>query len=124
MLHVGPKKTQGNGTPKAFAIEALKEKRNSKGANLSYVWGKVREHDALILLDPRSTHNFISHELALKLGMFERVDLIHADGAFKGQGVLVTPLIGKLPLHIQGYMYKEDFYISPLKQEDIIFGIS
>ena len=91
---------------------------------MSYAWGKVREHDALILFDPRSIHNFISHELALKLGIheFDMGDHILANCAFKGQEVLVTPLIGKLRLHIQGYVDMEDFYISPLKHEDVILG--
>ena len=45
-----------------------------------------------------------------------------ADGAFKGQEVSVTPLIGKLRLHVQSYVDKEDFFISPLKHEDVIIG--
>ncbi|MCO5560630.1 hypothetical protein L7F22_014246 [Adiantum nelumboides] len=45
-----------------------------------------------------------------------------ADGAFVGQDASVTPLIGKLRLHIQGYVDKEDFFISPLKHEDVILG--
>ncbi|MCO5579331.1 hypothetical protein L7F22_033186 [Adiantum nelumboides] len=45
-----------------------------------------------------------------------------ADGAFINQEVSVTPLIGKLRLHIQGYVDKEDFFISPLKHEDVILG--
>ncbi|MCO5609176.1 hypothetical protein L7F22_063399 [Adiantum nelumboides] len=45
-----------------------------------------------------------------------------ADGAFIGQDMSVTPLIGKLRLHIQGYADKEDFFISPLKHEDVILG--
>ena len=61
---VCPTKKQQNGTLKASVVEVLKEEGNSKGAPLSYVWGKVREHDDLILFDPGSTHNFISHELA------------------------------------------------------------
>ena len=32
----------------------------------------------------------------------------------------MTPRIGKLRLHIQGYVDKEDFYISPLKREDVL----
>ncbi|MCO5606343.1 hypothetical protein L7F22_060531 [Adiantum nelumboides] len=36
--------------------------------------------------------------------------------------MFVTPLIGKLRLHIQGYVDKEDFVISPLKHEDVILG--
>ncbi|MCO5575604.1 hypothetical protein L7F22_029406 [Adiantum nelumboides] len=49
-------------------------------------------------------------------------DAMKADGAFIGQDVSVTPLIGKLRLHIQGYVVKEDFFISPLKHEDVILG--
>ena len=56
---------------KASTVEVLKEEGNSKGANLSYAWGKVRELDALILLEPRSTHYFISHELELNLGIHD-----------------------------------------------------
>ncbi|RYA73525.1 hypothetical protein DD595_24935, partial [Enterobacter cloacae complex sp. 4DZ3-17B2] len=41
---------------------------------------------------------------------------------FKGQEASVTPLIGKLRLHVQGYVDKEDFFISPLKHEDVILG--
>ncbi|MCO5574510.1 hypothetical protein L7F22_028295 [Adiantum nelumboides] len=47
-------------------------------------------------------------------------DAMKADGAFIGQDASVTPLIGKLRLHIQGYVDKEDFFISPLKHEDVI----
>ncbi|MCO5599560.1 hypothetical protein L7F22_053666 [Adiantum nelumboides] len=49
-------------------------------------------------------------------------DAMKADGAFINQEVSVTPLIGKLRLHIQGYVDKEDFFISPLKHEDVILG--
>ena len=66
-----PKKTQGNGTPKAFSMEVLKEEGNFKGAKLSYAWGKIRELDALILFDLGSTHSLILHELALKFEIHE-----------------------------------------------------
>ncbi|MCO5596792.1 hypothetical protein L7F22_050862 [Adiantum nelumboides] len=105
-------------------VEAPKEDVHCKGSPVSYAWGKVREHDAFILFDPGSTHNFISLELAAKLGVqdFEMGDAMKADGAFIGQDVSVTPLIGKLRLHIQRYVDKEDFFISPLKHEDVILG--
>ncbi|MCO5548013.1 hypothetical protein L7F22_001469 [Adiantum nelumboides] len=63
-------------------------------------------------------------ELATKLGVqdFEMGDAMKADGAFINQEVSVTPLIGKLRLHIQGYVDKEDFFLSPLKHEDVILG--
>ena len=125
VLHVCPKKTQGNGIPKASTIEVLKDEGNSKGENLSSAWRRVRYLDALILFDLGSTHNFISHEMALELRIheFEMGDHILANRAFKGQEVSITPLVGKLYLHIQGYVDKEYFYISPLKHEDVIFSM-
>ena len=124
MSYVCPTKKPQNRTPKTSIVEVFKEEGSSKGAILSYLWGKVREHDALILFNLGSTHNFISQELALKLGIhdFEMGKGILADGAFKGQKVNVTSLIGKLCLHMQGCVDKEDFYISPLKHEDVILG--
>ncbi|MCO5602448.1 hypothetical protein L7F22_056580 [Adiantum nelumboides] len=119
-----PQRNARNEQPRASIIEAPKEDVHCKGSPLSYAWGKVREHDAFILFDPGSTHNFISHELATKLGIqdFEMGDAMKTDGAFVGQDASVTPLIGKLRLHIQGYVDKEDFFISPLKHEDVILG--
>ncbi|MCO5593242.1 hypothetical protein L7F22_047249 [Adiantum nelumboides] len=119
-----PQRNARNEQPRASIIEAPKEDVHCKGSPLSYAWGKVREHDAFILFDPGSTHNFISNELAAKLGIqeFEMGDAMKADGAFIGQDASVTPLIGKLRLHIQGYVDKEDFFISPLKHEDVILG--
>ncbi|MCO5573768.1 hypothetical protein L7F22_027542 [Adiantum nelumboides] len=119
-----PQRNAHNEQPRASIIEAPKEDVHCKGSPLSYAWGKVREHDAFILFDPGSTHNFISHELAAKLGIkeFEMGDAMKADGAFIGQDASVTPLIGRLRLHIQGFVDKEDFLISPLKHEDVISG--
>ena len=106
MSCVCPTKKPQNGTLKASTVEVFKEEGSSKGALLSYLWGKVCEHDALILFNPGSTHNFISQELALKLGIhyFKMGEQILSDGIFKGQKVNVTPLIGKLHLHMQGYV--------------------
>ncbi|MCO5586422.1 hypothetical protein L7F22_040362 [Adiantum nelumboides] len=119
-----PQRNPRNEQPRASMVEAPKEEVHCKGSPLSYAWGKVREHDAFILFDPGSTHNFMSLELATKLGVqdFEMGDAMKADGAFINQEVSVTPLIGKLRLHIQGYVDKEDFFISPLKREDVILG--
>ncbi|MCO5598510.1 hypothetical protein L7F22_052607 [Adiantum nelumboides] len=113
-----------NEQPRASIIEVPKEDVHCKGSPLSYACGKVREHGAFILFDPGSTHNFISLKLAAKLGIqeFEMGDAMKVDGAFIGQDVSVTPLTGKLRLHIQRYVDKEDFFISPLKHEDVILG--
>ncbi|MCO5562209.1 hypothetical protein L7F22_015835 [Adiantum nelumboides] len=122
--HTCPQRNARNEQPKASMVEAPKEDVHCKGSPLSYAWGKVREHDSFILFDSGSTHSFISIELATKLGIqeFEMGDAMRAHGAFIGQDVLVTPLIGKLRLHIQGYVNKEDFVISLLKHKDVILG--
>ncbi|MCO5557313.1 hypothetical protein L7F22_010874 [Adiantum nelumboides] len=96
--------------------------------NLELLWLKLEKRRliAKALLSPMLgfTHNFISLELATKIGVqdFEMGDAMKADGAFIGQDVFVTPLIGKLRLHIQAYVNNEDFLISPLKHEDVILG--
>ena len=59
------KKKQGNGATKDSTVEVLKEEGNPKRAHSSYAWGKVRELDALILFDPGSTHNSISHDVGV-----------------------------------------------------------
>ncbi|MCO5605998.1 hypothetical protein L7F22_060184 [Adiantum nelumboides] len=106
---------------RASMVEAPKEEVHCTGSPLSYAWEKVREHDAFILFDPGSTHNFISLELVAKLRVqdFEMRDAMKMDGTFIGQ---VSSLILQLRLLIQGYVDKEDFFISPLKHEDVILG--
>ena len=93
--------------------------------NSIYTWGRVWDQSAFILLDLGSTHNFISVELTQKLGI-NGEDMgppLQALGAFEGQQVPVTPLIGKLRLHIQNYSDSEDFFISPLVHQDVILGM-
>ena len=41
---------------------------------------------------------------------------------FEGELVPVTPLIGKLRIHIQEYVDQEDFLISPLRHYDVVLG--
>ena len=54
--------------------------------------------------------------------MEELGHVLKAHGSFKVQEVLVTPLIGKLRLHVQGYKDSEDFYVDPLVHKDVILG--
>ncbi|MCO5573428.1 hypothetical protein L7F22_027199 [Adiantum nelumboides] len=54
--------------------------------------------------------------------MEEMGTVLEALSAFKGQQVPVTPLIGKLCVHVQGYVDQEEFYISPLSADDVILG--
>ena len=47
---------------------------------------------------------------------------IEANDAFDTPAIPVTPLIGKLCPHVQGYVDQEDFFISPLKHRDVLLG--
>ena len=75
-------------------------------------------------MDPGSTHNIISTELAEKLGIKagEMGPALEAKGAFKGQEAPATPLIGKLRVHVQSYVEPEEFYVAPLLSQDVILG--
>ncbi|MCO5578425.1 hypothetical protein L7F22_032267 [Adiantum nelumboides] len=119
-----PQRNACNEQPRASMVEGPKEEVHCKGSPLSYAWGNVREHDAFILFDLGSTHNFISLKLAAKLKVqdFEMGDAMKMDRGLHWSRCVVTRLNGKLRLHTQGYVDKEDFFISPLKHEDVILG--
>ena len=56
-------------------------------------WGKIRDQDAFILFDPgANNHNFISIELAQRLGitMEDLGPLLDASGSFTGLEVPAT----------------------------------
>ena len=63
-------------------------------------------------------------ELAEKLGIKvgDMRPTLEGKGAFKGQEVVVTPLIGKLQVHVQTYVELEEFYVAPLQNHDVILG--
>ena len=100
---VFPKLHEKNDSPRVAKVQTLKEDDHSKCSPLSYACGKIRKHDSLMRFDPGSTHKPIFAKLATKLGIhdFKMGDIIQANGAFKMQEILMTPLIGKERLHIQ-----------------------
>ena len=93
---------------------------------LLLAWEKTRDQDALILFYPSATNNFISDELALRLGIKtkELSMALDATQMFRGDRVPVTPLIGKLRIHMQDYVDHQDFFVSPLQGHDVVLGIS
>ena len=100
-----------NDKPQASKI-ATKDKIKEDDASCPcYAWGKLCEQDHLILFDSGCSNcNFISQELASKLGIHaqEMGLAIEADGAFDTLSIPVTPLIAKLRLHVQGYVDQEE----------------
>ena len=101
------------------------ERRNDEASELCRAWGKVRDQTALIFFDSGARANFITPELATQLGIrSEEMGTVHeASLAAPGHSVAVTPIIGKLRLHVQGYVDSEDFYIMPLEGCDVLLGM-
>ena len=79
-----PKCHKGPSNPRATLVKALEEDCKGRNLSLSYTWSKTQKHDALILFDLGSTHNFIFTNLATKLWIheFDMGGVIKADGAF------------------------------------------
>ncbi|MCO5610884.1 hypothetical protein L7F22_065126 [Adiantum nelumboides] len=120
-----PQRNTKRETPKVSNVITPSFDDFQEANELCYAWGKIRDQHALILMDPGSTHNIISTELAEKLGIKvgEMGPALEAKGAFKGQEVAVTPLIGKLRVHVQSFVEAEEFYVAPLESHDVILGV-
>ncbi|MCO5547110.1 hypothetical protein L7F22_000552 [Adiantum nelumboides] len=93
-------------------------------SELCRAWGQVRDQQSLVFFDPGARANFITPQLAEKMGIKtdEMGRAYTASMAAPGHEVVVTPLIGKLRLHIQGVVH-EDFYIMPLEGCDVLLGM-
>ncbi|MCO5609603.1 hypothetical protein L7F22_063833 [Adiantum nelumboides] len=94
-------------------------------SELCRTWGQVRDQQSLVFFDPGARANFITPQLAEKMGIkTDEMGLAYtASMAAPGHEVAVTPLIGKLRLHIQGYVGHEEFYIMPLEGGDVLLGM-
>ena len=119
-----PQRQAKSATPKVSNVMTTSITDSQDANRLCYAWGKIRDQHALILLDPGSTHNIISTELAAKLGIKvgEMGPALEAKGAFKGQEAAATPLIGKLRVHVQSFVEAEEFHVAPLQSQDVILG--
>ncbi|MCO5552658.1 hypothetical protein L7F22_006174 [Adiantum nelumboides] len=71
---------------------------------LCRAWGQVRDHQSLVFFDPGARANFITPQLAEKMGIkTDETGLAYtATMAALGLEVAVTPLIGKLQLQYPG----------------------
>ncbi|MCO5614699.1 hypothetical protein L7F22_068983 [Adiantum nelumboides] len=98
---------------------------NSDASELCRARGKVRDQTMLIFFDPGAKANFISPELASKLGIRPEEMWYTAEAglACPGHTDAVTSIIGKLRLHIQSYVDAEEFYIMSLDGCDVLLGI-
>ncbi|MCO5607713.1 hypothetical protein L7F22_061912 [Adiantum nelumboides] len=88
--------------------------------------GSGRGYQSLVLFDPRASANFITAQLAEKMGIKtdEMRSAYTASMAAPGYEVAITPLIGNLRLHIQGYVGHEEFFIMPFEECEVLLGMS
>ncbi|MCO5599485.1 hypothetical protein L7F22_053589 [Adiantum nelumboides] len=101
------------------------DKPSLDASELCRAWGKVSDQTVLIFFDSNAKANFISLELASKLGIRPKEMGYTAEAglACSCHSESVTPIIGKLRLHIQFYVAAEEFYIMPLAGCNVLLGI-
>ena len=87
--------------------------------------GKGTRPDSFGVFDPGAKVNFISLDLASRLGVRpEEMGSLHeASMAAPRFAVSITPIIGKLRIHIQDYVDSEKFFIMPLDGCDVLLGM-
>ncbi|MCO5575657.1 hypothetical protein L7F22_029461 [Adiantum nelumboides] len=87
--------------------------------------GEVRNQEVLIFFDRGARANFMSPELASKLGVrAEEMGMTGEAGlACRGHLEAVIPVLGKLRQHIQSYVDAEEFHIRLLQDCDVLLGI-
>ena len=80
----------------------MESNANPEARELSLTLEKICDQAALILFDLGATYNFISQDLAMKLGIKteELGRALDVEQIFQGEPVSTTPLIGKLRVHI------------------------
>lgn len=89
--------------PKAAGVpDILGRNKDLEEREMCLAWGKVRDQLALIFFDQGASDNIIYEDLAKRLGIKveELGRALEADQMFHGDLVPVTPLIGKLRLHV------------------------
>ena len=91
-----------------FRSDVLGCSQDPEEREMCPAWGKIRDQPALIFFDQGASDNFISEDLAIRLGikveeLGRALDVDQMFQMFHADPVPVTPLIGKLRLHVQNY---------------------
>ncbi|MCO5578309.1 hypothetical protein L7F22_032149 [Adiantum nelumboides] len=98
------------------------DQQNVDATEWCRAWGKVRDQVVLVFFDPGARVNFISPELASKLGIrAEEMGMTGEAGLVcPGHMEAVSPILGKLRLHIRSFVDAEEFHIMPLQDCDVL----
>lgn len=94
-------------------LDVIGGKEKEEASEPMRAWGKIHEHTA----------NFLSPEMAANLAIWEEEmgPLCKARMAHPDLASPVTPIIGKLCIHVQTYVDKEE--IMPLARCDVLLGM-
>ncbi|MCO5548616.1 hypothetical protein L7F22_002076 [Adiantum nelumboides] len=97
--------------------DLVHDQQNVDAKELCRAWEKVRDQEVLVFFDPKACANFISPELASKLGIRAKETGITGEVglACPGHSEAVSPILRKLRLHIQSYVDAEEFHIMPCR---------
>ena len=83
----------------------------------------IKKQSVSILIDSRSTHNFVNDRVACRLGFpiedGDTFDVLIGDGThLKSCGVC-----SQVELELQDYNFLLDFYLLPTKGVDVVLGV-
>ena len=85
--------------------------------------GHIKKRNVMVLIETRSTHNFLDSTMAKRLNIFTfpmpDMEVMVADG----KKIEKVGKYHKVKLQIQDYNLESTFYIVPLRGVDVILGI-
>lgn len=85
--------------------------------------GSINGSGVVVMIDPGTTHNFVSSEAAQKLGITLTESKSFGVTLGTGEAVQGEGVCHGVVLELQGITIVEDFLILPLGNSDIILGI-
>ena len=85
--------------------------------------GRLKGRDAIVLIDGGSTHNFIDQSLILNCGLHVLRDKKFQVMVANRDKIECEGMCLALPLVIQGYHIKVDFYILPVAACQVVLGV-
>ncbi|GAV79928.1 RVP_2 domain-containing protein [Cephalotus follicularis] len=86
------------------------------------VRGKIYLFAFTILLDYKSTHNFVSKELAEKVGLHPSYGIKFQVMLASGEKFTSLNKCAKVQIILQGIPLSVDFYLLPLERHEVVLG--
>ncbi|GKV11569.1 hypothetical protein SLEP1_g22817 [Rubroshorea leprosula] len=107
-------------TEPQISIHAL---TSEVGYNTIKVIGQVGKRQILILIDSRSTHNFLNAKLAKELGCEIKGAKSYQVTLVDGSKIIGAEKCDKFEWEVQGHVFTAEVMLLPLREYDLILGI-